>query len=696
TTIWSGSKDFAYWTSGDEKRWIRVPQKGFSEGDKIIVTFEQSPSFDGYKTIMLAGCFGESWTETYLQGGGTNNAYIVGGRNEFNIVPYRDARKIIYTLAPDDAERLNDHNGLAVYGCGVKVTKVEAKTYRALQTSVQSVDSTNGAVLFEGENDFGNWGEHLGENKDDIWIRLRYKGFSAGDQIQITHQASDICTYDASDIIIQMNARDGNWSSTRLKGGTLANAYTLNGNGENIIPFSANQTTAYVLTASDAKRLNDGNGLVVLAGGIKVTKIVAKTASPLVTDSGKNGWDEYSTSYDKDFFNGSLSFNKSFRNRSARHLEGLELAVAHDVYKEFKFVYTVNSSANTITISNVYEVVTTQQDEQNFRADQNEIAGIGAFTAEYVLDRGDGKPGLKFNSIPNGVLSKYFTPNVYYKWTDNPEQLDRVIRISTQKNNLTTGEDVVINVSFTNFRNIPSNVELIVDNGGSGATISNGKITLSTRGLSLGSHSICVYADNIFSNTISISLSEPQVVSPVFHWNSSAKAFEGSVTWTATSVEDKVLLGLTTEGFNEENFVEKVEWKAMSPKGDSIYAWSKSGNYSISRDYVLTASVRVDDFGQFADCGALHWADVPGVALTVTIHFTTGRKVELARLNGYGGCDEDYPTRISDYLTTGRTMNANYALLPWVDGGKVKIKSAVAYKRSGGPCSTEEMDWTNS
>ena len=140
-----------------------------------------------------------------------------------------------------------------------------------------------GTTVWEGSSMFlvddeGNW-----FSRPDGFITIYFSGVKEGDQIQITHTENSMSDYDYT--ALEFQGRD--WT-----GGTL----TLGGNCVNctkrtwleghayLKPYSANQTTAFNLTASDAKIINETKGLSIYGDGYTVKKVVIVSDTMEVLD----------------------------------------------------------------------------------------------------------------------------------------------------------------------------------------------------------------------------------------------------------------------------------------------------------------------------------------------------------------------------------------------------------------------------
>ena len=163
-------------------------------------------------------------------------------------------------------------------------------TFLSCQNDVSSSDDypivmefEAGTTVWEGSSMFlvddeGNW-----FSRPDGFITIYFSGVKEGDQIQITHTENSMSDYDYT--ALEFQGRD--WT-----GGTL----TLGGNCVNctkrtwlegyayLKPYSANQTAAFNLTASDAKIINEANGLTIYGDGYTVKKVVIVSDTMEVLD----------------------------------------------------------------------------------------------------------------------------------------------------------------------------------------------------------------------------------------------------------------------------------------------------------------------------------------------------------------------------------------------------------------------------
>ncbi len=676
TALWENSngKDFAYWSSADETRWVRVHKKGFAQGDKIIITYTKSPTFSKYQTIQMAGAYHDDWNQTYLRGGDLQNAYAVDGgddKTEYNIVPYDEEGYVTYELTSADAGLINQNYGLAVFGCGVTVTGVYVNKTNGITDSLESIDvpttaqslyenfdlddwesylklyyknfsqndtiyisykqsslnpgredsidckfkiaplyssywdsdalkdgtikngyvyggngihvitadsaektvsyvltqsdaenlnSKRGIVIwggclqitsvkvqasltletsletvpdgtvtvYEGENDFGCWSKKSNTDSTplveggDVWMRLYYKGFKAGDQIWITHEESDIWN---GYYRIKMCGINSTWDNTILKGGLIDNGAAVSGSIE---PITPTQATGYTLTAADAANLNNSDGLVIMACGLKITKVDFKSASELSSQSFKNGWHGNEYGGGLEVSNEQLTFTKRLKKYGYFDDVGKKAA---DNYKEFKFDYTYNSTARELAISKAYKVEYEFKGEVAeggnppddadcgnstgsgtvlwYKTTKTEITGFGSFTASWTLNRGnDDGAGIKFDSVPSaGDLNKYFVEGVWYDFSDNPAQLSIGVKDENgsyfdEPLEIEKGNSLTLSVSFERFDSEPTSLSVWayrenVDGSdvaiASGAAVSEGKISFTVpNSLSAGLYRVFV------------------------------------------------------------------------------------------------------------------------------------------------------------------------------------------------------------
>lgn len=131
-------------------------------------------------------------------------------------------------------------------------------------------DFPSGTTVWEGSIDLGDW--------DLRWPMeaTHFSTFEAGDQIQITHEASP--TYsDYTELDISPYGID--WGENRLINGSGINCSP---SDKGLNPFTKKQTTAYTFTADDIAKIKDF-GLVIWGSGLKITKVTfaCKTAPKL-------------------------------------------------------------------------------------------------------------------------------------------------------------------------------------------------------------------------------------------------------------------------------------------------------------------------------------------------------------------------------------------------------------------------------
>lgn len=139
----------------------------------------------------------------------------------------------------------------------------------------------------------------------------------------------------------------------------------------------------------------------------------------------------------------------------------------------------------------------------------------------------------------------------------------------------------------------------------------------------------------------------------LLYWDASKEAFVGSVSWTAKTIEEQVLV---------TGFVDSVEWRIEPPSGVSeAVSWKKKGTFDVdSSNYTLTASVQSDlpwnsgSIGKSSNWCLLKWTDVPGTKVSAVLKFTTGSEITIARQTGFGTfeCSDSgvYPQEAEYYI----------------------------------------------
>lgn len=236
-------------------------------------------------------------------------------------------------------------------------------------------------TIFSGNNDFGDWG---GDEEPKPWFCFDCKGFSEGDQIQITHTKSE--TF--SDYKM-LEIWDRNWKKAMFEG-RIINGEKDAEEKKHIIPTTYNQTTAYTLSAREAERINAEGGFVILGCGLNVSKVSLNVKGSLSCLFLKNGWS----------FSGcgrSLVenlFTLSFKPKSTED------------EKEFNFYYTYDANTQKIKVSKV-------------KVGNDTIFEGNNFTATYSAGSGySGEEGIKFESLPEELSNNYFLENAYYPSPD--------------------------------------------------------------------------------------------------------------------------------------------------------------------------------------------------------------------------------------------------------------------------------------
>lgn len=191
----------------------------------------------------------------------------------------------------------------------------------------------------------------------------------------------------------------------------------------------------------------------------------------------------------------------------------------------------------------------------------------------------------------------------------------------------------------------------------------------------------------------------------LLYWDASKEAFVGSVSWTAKTIEERVLV---------TGFVDSVEWRIEPPSGVSeAVSWKKKGTFDVdSSNYTLTASVQSDynswNKNSYYDLSLTRWADVPQAKVFVVLKFTTGSKITIASQTSFGTFewtdDSVYSHNAADYIgkpTASRktAIPDNRTVLYFYGPSEfpymIKIKNAKTYSNDGELMESKEIDWTD-
>lgn len=205
----------------------------------------------------------------------------------------------------------------------------------------------------------------------------------------------------------------------------------------------------------------------------------------------------------------------------------------------------------------------------------------------------------------------------------------------------------------------------------------------------------------------------------LLYWDSTSNSFKGSVSWTPSTIDDKVLLGFEGNGvWGEDNFIDHTQWQVKLPQGvSSMIVPVKESSYRITHSGDTgTIHMSVEISGSDSDW--VKWSDVPGLEVQAIICFYTGVNYLIGKQNGYGGYDgyvsqfDQSVLTASDHYLFGLPKNTQMwystsqlcTCLNYGDYGRedsVKIKSAVAYAYEDAEMTnligtyTAENDWTN-
>lgn len=265
-------------------------------------------------------------------------------------------------------------------------------------------------------------GEHLNTENDSevykkIWLRFNCKGFSEGDQIQITHKQSDIYTEEAK---IEICGDPSVWNNSMLTNGSLINATRTSSAEKDILPKTKNQTTAYTLTAQDAAKLNNSKCFIILGCGITIEKIILSSQKTLACNSIKNGWQGYD-------FNKSPGIPEIVSNDGFLMISGStpsfdlgfipmtvdsegsrnEIVTNTTSFVKYRFYYIYNPATKKLNITRTCKV--TYQTSNNRTVETiNEITGANNYTISFDNDK------MKFDSLPVTELSDIFYTDRYY------------------------------------------------------------------------------------------------------------------------------------------------------------------------------------------------------------------------------------------------------------------------------------------
>ena len=188
----------------------------------------------------------------------------------------------------------------------------------------------------------------------------------------------------------------------------------------------------------------------------------------------------------------------------------------------------------------------------------------------------------------------------------------------------------------------------------------------------------------------------------LLYWDSTSNSFKGSVSWTPSTLEDKVLLGFEGDGVWGEDFIDRTQWQVKLPQGvSSMIVPVKRSSYTISHSGDTgTIHMSVEISGSDSDW--VKWSDVPGLEVQAIICFNTGVNYLIGKQNGYGGYDgyvsalgQDVITDPEGYLFRINNNGYNTSELCyclWYGSygrdDRVKIKSATVY-------SYEDSEMTN-
>lgn len=278
-----------------------------------------------------------------------------------------------------------------------------------------------GITTFEGSHDFGNWGSHLDTEEDSeghkkILMRFICNGFSEGDQIQITHKESDLYTEKA---ILEICANSADWNNSMLTTGALINATRKSNSESDILPKTKKQTTAYILTAQDAARLNASEGFIILGCGLTIEKIVVKSQKTLTCNFLKNGWQryEYTGSFttanseepSHDGFNFISNiipyFELSFIPWTVDCTKARADIITNTTsFVKYRFYYTYNPATKKLNISRTCKINYTSASSYQ----ENEITGANNYTLTFIEDK------IQFDSLPVTELSDiFYTDRIY-------------------------------------------------------------------------------------------------------------------------------------------------------------------------------------------------------------------------------------------------------------------------------------------